>query len=68
VPRVVADPASLWRLVDQRTALESCHLIAFLAGVDDLDRRGVLVAETVSRLHALAVHRAPVLRRKVAAS
>jgi hypothetical protein len=51
LPTAVADPDLLPGLVDGRTADEARGLIAFLAGVDDLDRRRVLVADTVRWLH-----------------
>jgi hypothetical protein len=51
VPTAVADPELLPRLVDKRTADDAHRLIAFLAGVEDLDRQRVLVADTVRWLH-----------------
>jgi hypothetical protein len=58
VPTAVAEPDLLPRLVDKHTADEARRLIAFLAGVEDPDRRRLLVASTVRSLHKVSARRA----------
>ena len=54
VPRGVADPAVLPRLVDGHVLTEGRFLVGFLAGVADPARRRALTAEASARLQLLA--------------